>query len=158
MEYGWNSFERENACRLKNFCTIKLFILKLFHSRLMTQLSLHFTKRSMVWQHWMTLLSKALSIRTRSIAHFFKFIQIFAIKLAPYGLTTEDLTRRPKANVLKPFLPSLPRNKLECFVNSAQLMLCFQILGAAGGEKIIAGNTKGGSITVPLTSCLSGLD
>jgi hypothetical protein len=150
--------EGSTCMQIETFLFYKIAHSKAFHSRLITQLSLHFTKRSMVWQHWMTLLLKALSIRTRSIAHFFKFIQIFAIKLAPYGLTTEDLTRRPKANVLKPFLPSVPRKRLECFANIIQLVLCFQILRAAGGEKIIAGNTKGGSITVPLTSCLTGLD
>jgi hypothetical protein len=33
---------------------------------------------------------------------------------------------------------------------------CSQILGKA--EKIQPGNTEGGSITVPLTSCLTGLE
>ncbi len=30
--------------------------------------------------------------------------------------------------------------------------------GLAYNEKVMPGNTKGGSITVPLTSCLTGLD
>jgi hypothetical protein len=46
------------------------------------------------------------------------------------------------------------------FHQNGQLLGC--IPGKGGGIKVLAngkaGNTKGGSITVPLTSCLTGLD
>ncbi len=37
-------------------------------------------------------------------------------------------------------------------------MVINYIVGAERGGIEVAGNTKGGSITVPLTSCLTGLD
>ncbi len=54
-------------------------------------------------------------------------------------------------SVMKLFFPSdVPGNKLECFY--------WQILLAKSTRWTGAGNTEGGSITVPLTSCLTGLE
>jgi hypothetical protein len=41
---------------------------------------------------------------------------------------------------------------------TAQDMTIFYIPGKTFGQYLLAGNTKGGSITVQLTSCLTGLE
>jgi hypothetical protein len=50
------------------------------------------------------------------------------------------------------------QTRLKCVVLIATVTVCYSILVVFQKGRLEAGNTKGGSITVPLTSCLTGLE
>ncbi len=72
----------------------------------------------------------------------------------------------PGVNAIKLFPSSIQKNKVECFHGSffhgcvifAKKAMLYHLTVQYSKGKQWPGNTKGGSITVQLTSCLTGLE
>jgi len=67
-------------------------------------------------------------------------------------------TAAQTANKIQNFQKCLNKeiSNKKCFDYSYPILTT--VLQSGGGERVSPGNTKGGSITVPLTSCLTGLE